>query len=474
MSESKRSNAKNNKHSTGLLKNTIAVLVLILVLIVLSVGAAGYTLLKNEIIPHGTTIDDVYIGGLKYSQAQELLESLKKQRLATVNFRFIIGTDHISLKASELFLDYNTDAVLREILHKGEKVGLREYFGIVLASRKKDTVYSSPYIYDRMKIISALENVFSPYEITPVNAQVVFKRDGAGTDYIYEVPGRKANIEQAAAALIDCLDNSTNSVIKVGFTQIRPEVTVTGLESGLRIIGECATQLPDDENGKHNIILACDDIIGILIEPGEMLSLDALIGERTGEKGYLQAPVTLDGKPVTTGTTGRADLEVGAGVSQLAGTLYYAALLADLLVLERTAPVCSSDCLPPGLDACLSRNNEDLKILNTKGFSVYISAIADTDGNTLTVYVYGNDPGADSRVEVTSEIITEISPGQSRVYYANSLNTGETVVVQYAEPGCEVIVRRNYFNGGELLRSEVISHDTYQAKDEIIAIGTPR
>ena len=71
----------------------------------------------------------------------------------------------------------------------------------------------------------------------------------------------------------------------------------------------------------------CSAVNGLALAPGETLSLNELVGERTAEKGFLPAPAITDGKDLTD--------ELGGGICQLTGTLYNAALLANMEIVER-------------------------------------------------------------------------------------------------------------------------------------------
>ena len=67
------------KYTSGIVKNIIILVLFVVILLVGSIGAAGAALLRGEKIPHGTTVDDIDVGGMTYSQARTAILSNKNQ-----------------------------------------------------------------------------------------------------------------------------------------------------------------------------------------------------------------------------------------------------------------------------------------------------------------------------------------------------------------------------------------------------------
>lgn len=76
----------------------------------------------------------------------------------------------------------------------------------------------------------------------------------------------------------------------------------------------------------------------------ELMSMNDIkaVGVQTVEKGYREALVY---------TGGQSKPEVGGGVCQVASTLYYAVLQADLETTERAEHMFLVDYVPFGMDA---------------------------------------------------------------------------------------------------------------------------
>jgi vancomycin resistance protein YoaR len=104
-----------------------------------------------------------------------------------------------------------------------------------------------------------------------------------------------------------------------------------------------------------NIRVAARALHGHLLSPGETFSFNQVVGSRTEERGYREAPVII-GDELEPG--------VGGGVCQVATTLHAAAVLGGLEVLERRSHSRPSGYAPVGLDATVIDGEVDLKVRN--------------------------------------------------------------------------------------------------------------
>ena len=86
-------------------------------------------------------------------------------------------------------------------------------------------------------------------------------------------------------------------------------------------IGSFTTRHPCCAPRVSNIHKMADAMRGQLIEPGQTLSLNDRVGQRTAEKGYVEAPVIYEAVMSS---------DIGGGVSQFATTLFNAAFFGGL------------------------------------------------------------------------------------------------------------------------------------------------
>ena len=126
------------------------------------------------------------------------------------------------------------------------------------------------------------------------------------------------------------------------------------------------------KNRLKNIRLAIEQVNGYVMESGETISFNQLVGPTTPERGFAKATVYIDGEE----TQG-----YGGGICQLSSTLYNAAMEAGLEIVERHPHKGGTvHYVPAGRDATVSYGGVDLKVKNTKPFPVKIYASMDKNG----------------------------------------------------------------------------------------------
>jgi len=114
---------------------------------------------------------------------------------------------------------------------------------------------------------------------------------------------------------------------------------------------------------KINAVKAARAVNGTFIPAGSTFSFNHRVGSWTRERGFVRAPVSLGGILVPSW---------GGGVCQVSTTLYVAALLAGLEVLERHHHAIAPSYVPKGMDAAVAYGVADLRLRNPFPFPVQI------------------------------------------------------------------------------------------------------
>lgn len=134
-------------------------------------------------------------------------------------------------------------------------------------------------------------------------------------------------------------------------------------------IAEAYTELLDNSPSRvSNINLACNAINGLELEPGGSFSFNRAVGRRTEAKGYMDAPVLIDG---------HKEQGCGGGICQVSSTLYIAALNAGLQIDERHRHSESVAYAPDGNDATVVYGEKDLIFTNNTDKPVTLSVWTD-------------------------------------------------------------------------------------------------
>lgn len=201
---------------------------------------------------------------------------------------------------------------------------------------------------------------------------------------------RRLDIEKSAQQLIDQVRrNPSLGRFQVALVKKPPVLTADRLKGVTGVLASMTTRTSDNAKRNHNIAIAASAIDGTLLSPGEVFSLNDVVGKRTQARGYRTAMVFVDAEKVP---------GIGGGVSQITGTLFNAAALAGLTITEvhpHSRPV---SYLPLGRDATVAYGVKDLKFVNSTPSPVFIAYAL--QGTTLTATLFGaTAPGRTVRLQ---------------------------------------------------------------------------
>lgn len=215
---------------------------------------------------------------------------------------------------------------------------------------------------------------------------------------------------------------------------------------------------PSQQGRSENLRLACAAIDGTVIQPGAVFSFNDTVGERTTERGYESAIVYVSGNSV---------MQTGGGVCQVASTIYYCAMYADLGIVEREPHMYLVTYVPGGLDATVYWGSIDFQFENTTDYPIRIDAEL-RDGKCC-IALMGTDVDH-NRVEIESECIAT-NPFSTITRSGNGENVSGYTGYTYQ------ITRRVYDADGSLIRRDTpedlgnLGISTYSKRDEIVYTG---
>lgn len=235
---------------------------------------------------------------------------------------------------------------------------------------------------------------------------------------------------------------------------------------GAYLLGEFTTNHDCCQNRVVNIQLMADTVHGHLVMPGETFSVNATVGRRTTEKGYLPAGAIIGGYVQC---CGYAD-NIGGGTSQFGTTIYNAVFFAGLEDVEHQPHSLDFARYPDGREATMGyphpdvafRNDTDHPVLITthhsgfRGTSITVKVWGDNDGRQVTA-----GAGARRNVYNTGRIIQEPD---------YSLGCGRSYVKVAAQPGFTIDVFR-YIDYPDGTRTTEKWTWTYSAGPEVRRVG---
>ncbi len=143
------------------------------------------------------------------------------------------------------------------------------------------------------------------------------------------------------------------------------------------VMASFTTPLQPGEPRNTNIHLGAEQIHGDVIQPGESYSLNAGIGERTRDRGFVEDGfIDADGEIIDV---------VGGGVSQLATTMVNAIWFAGIDLVEFRQHTIYFERYPMCREGTLNWNSLDVVFRNDAPHPVTISSTYTSTGVTFTI-----------------------------------------------------------------------------------------
>lgn len=216
-----------------------------------------------------------------------------------------------------------------------------------------------------------------------------------------------------------------------------------------RLSGYTTYYNPQDTGRCENIAIAARLIDGITIQAYGEFSFNQTVGRRTSEAGFRQAKIIVNGEYV---------LGVGGGVCQVSTTLYNAALLGGLEIIEYHPHSLRVGYVPPSRDAMVS-SKSDLKIFNPYSYPVHLSASVFSGG--IKIGLFCEKVG--DRYEIIAKTTEEIPPP------APIIKDGDKEeVVRFAQNGIKSELYVERYRGVRLLSRKRVRTDYYHPIQGII------
>jgi vancomycin resistance protein VanW len=207
----------------------------------------------------------------------------------------------------------------------------------------------------------------------------------------------------------------------------------------------------------HNLTLAAKRINGRIVQPGQVFSFVRAVGPWTADMGYVKAPVSYDGELIR---------DWGGGVCQTSTTLYNAALLAGLEIVERHRHHWPARYAPLGRDAAVAYSDIDLKFRNNLGAPVRM--VAQVSGDRL-IFRLLSTCRPNYRVEIESQTRSITRPG--RIILPNtSQRPGQWKLVNKGHPGFYVVTYRRFIYS-DRTRRQTVSQDTYPVMNGVVMVA---
>ena len=519
---------KNEKNPKKKVKKIIISIIIVAIIMLLFSTVFALTNINNEKIISGITIEGVEVSGLTKEEAISKLETLYSEKIGknimlqyqdfnselnptlmevnydiekAVNEAYSLGRNrNIFINNYNIIgtliakKDFNVDMTMNEETTKQtiNDIGANlpgiliessysvEEDELIITRGKEGVVISTETLLSKVKDmlndIHETENVIeipvetkTPQEIDVDKIHSEIYQEPKDAYYtkepftVYpEVEGIDFDVEKAKEII--AAEVKDEYVIDLIIT--KPKVTLEdiGTEAFPDRLSTFSTRYnAADKDRTTNLVLACKKLNGKVIMPGETLSYNETLGPRTYAAGYRNGKIYENGQVVD---------GLGGGICQISSTLYNAALMSDMEIVERRNHQFVTSYVDEGRDATVVYGLTDFKFKNTRKYPIRI--VASASGGVATISIFGiKEADREYTYSFRTETISTI-PYTTKYVEDSSLTAGREVVTQNGKNGLVCKTYMTKMLNGKVVSTKLLSTDTYSAMQRIVKRGTSK
>ena len=285
-------------------------------------------------------------------------------------------------------------------------------------------------VFDQALLAARFEATRKALEREPVDAK--FEVDAQNAISIMpSQTGLRLDVSKLPAALLAAAASPTRSAELPVLHEPAPALD-TERASGLGIRGlvsSFTTRHPCCERRVENIHRIADIMNGRVVEPGQTVSVNELVGPRTLKAGFVPAPTIEEGEMVDS---------IGGGISQFATTFFNALFHGGYDIVERQPHSYWFPRYPMGHEATLSWPKPDIIFKNDTSAGLLVkTSYTDT---SITVKLYGDNGGRKVRAEVSGR--QNVVPAPVEILPNPAVPPDEEKIKEPGSIGWSVIVSR--------------------------------
>ena len=372
-----RQAARRRKHSAaqgmaGLVKMALVVAAIVFAVIaIIRLTSQPNTFLK------GVYVNGVSLGGYTREQGDKLVNDMADKRLNQNAITLTYQDKSWTLTPSMLgaSMDVNSQLALAwNFGHTGNFFQRRSQQSYL---QNHTVEYNSKLTYDEGLLDQFVAKIKGEIDVAPVNATVTVEKDQTLT-VSQSQDGLALDGDALKQALEKVIVEGSAPQIQLVAQVVKPEISSDALKTGTELIATCTTSTKSStKNRTTNIRKALSRFNGYVVQPGETVSFNQVVGKRTPENGFKPAP-EFAGTVVQEG--------IGGGVCQASTTLYDALLRAGMTVETRFQHTMLVSYIPPSLDATVSDTGKDLVFTNDRDSAIYIFTTVDSEKARVDIY----------------------------------------------------------------------------------------
>jgi len=443
-------NKKSKSNNKVITRIVLAILVLVLsFFFVYSIDLIIY---RGKIYPNVIAIQQD-IGKLNTDQAYQIIKPVAEKILSTpiiINYDdmeliSIIPQEHLGASIDVIWLVNEAYTIAR----RGSLFNrISERISLI----KNDYQLSNFLKFNENKFNSFYKQLQSKVEQPPCAASITSSR--VIPAQIGITINRQELLAELQKSIIDSASVDIPNSIELPVYYEKPTISTTEILAQIgvyEIISTYETSLQGKaENAIYNIQKAAKQINGLILNPQDIFSFNQIVGPAEKEDGYKEGIIIANGQFVN---------GYGGGVCQVSTTLYNAALLANLQIIERYHHSIygeATNYVPLGRDAAVFYGYKDLKFRNSLDQRIVI--FCDIKSNRLVVTIYG-EKALDKTIKIISQDMKTYDYDLIKIKREGAV-VGEDNILQEGIPGYSIKTFRIIIDSeGE--RMEFLSEDRY-------------
>ncbi len=378
---------------------------------------------ENVIFP-GVSINGTYIGGLTKEQAFEKLnqEISQKQKSARLVLRY--GDSEWVFSYDALGFRPDIEATVDKALKMGHTNNILTDGLEIFRLRREKPDFPVEYTVDNEILKSIQAGIMSQINVAVKDAGIDF--EGSRLKINREVTGKNYRASVNDIKIREALGRLQVVPVLLDVSEVRPRYTASDLAGIKEPVGLGVTPLSrGNGDRKENIFVAVGALNGQLVRPGEVFSFNQIMGPAVQEVHYRNISTVADGRAVGE----------SSGASQVATTLYQAALYAGLEIMERHPHAVAPGYVAGGQDAAVVLGQLDLRFKNNSMTPVYIHS--EVKNGRIIVQLLGARREGETVQILTEKILNTTSSGISglhtrvyRIFYINGAEGRRELVSQ--------------------------------------------
>ncbi len=446
--------------------------VLPIVLAVLGVILVASLILTNmfsgqddSVICEGISINGIEVGGMTPEEAKGVVEDYVAE-LQNRELTIQVDAEQIVTTIGNLGYGCNVDAAIEKAFAMGKTGGFLNRYREQKAIAADGVDIAMEGAVDEAALRNFLEAEGTKYDVEPENANLT--RENGVFVVTEHKNGRKLSVNDTmelvkSYMLVEGMQTDNTLLIEAVVLDVEPQYTAETVGLCADVLGTFTTSYTTSSASRSgNVANGARLINGSVVWPGETFSAGGTMNPITAANGYYMAGAYENGQVVES---------IGGGVCQVSTTLYNAALLAELEIVERSNHSMIVSYVQPSMDAAIAGTYKDLKIKNNTDAPIYIEGV--TANKRITFTIYGHETRPTNRtIKYESEVLQVIDPGEEKVTEDPTQPTTYRKVTQSAHVGYKAQLWKVVYEDGKQISREKVNYSSYAPEPAYVTVGT--